>query len=286
MPIRPFGKTGRKVSLFGLGCFPLGPVANEDDAVAVVLRAIDQGCTYVDTAPSYSRGVSERRVGIALKERKTKKILLATKTHTRTESDARRDLEQSLKRLQVQKIDLVQVHAVSTAADMAKALDKKKGPLAALIKAKEEGLLRFIGVTGHADPKVMRKTFETYAFDSILFPLNCVDPHYETKSDKPERLSFVEQTLPAAVKNGLGRVAMKVFASGRLPKKGVDPAACLRFTYGLDISTCIVGCNSIAQVDLAVRIAREDPKLTKAETKALLAVTRAHRGKGTEWYKR
>ena len=286
MPMRPLGKTGAKVSLFGLGCYPIGAMAKEDDGVAVVLRAIDAGCTYIDTAPSYSRGTSERRVGLALKARKDKDILLATKTHTRTESDARRDLEQSLDRLQVERIDLLQVHAVSTLEDMQRALDKKRGPLAALLKAKEEGLIRWIGVTGHADPYVMRRTFEKYPFASILFPLNCVDPHYTTRGKKPERLSFVEQTLPAAIENGLGRIAMKVFASGRLAKKGIDPELCLRYTYGLDISTCIVGCNSIAQVDLAARVAREQKPLTEAETKALLASTKPHRGKGTEWYKR
>ena len=169
---------------------------------------------------------------------------------------------------------------------MRRLLRSARGPLAALIKAKEEGLIRWIGVTGHADPYVMRRTFEKYPFASILFPLNCVDPHYETRGDKPERLSFVEETLPAAIENGLGRVAMKVFASGRLAKKGIDPELCLRYTYGLDISTCIVGCNSIAQVDLAARVAREQKPLSEAETKALLASTRPHRGKGTEWYKR
>lgn len=286
MPTRPFGATGQRVSLFGLGCYPLGAMANEDDAVAVLVRAIDLGCTYVDTAPSYSRGTSERRVGTALRERKNKRVLLATKTHTRTEDAAWRDLEQSLERLRVEQIDLVQIHAVSTDADMQAALDPKRGPLAALLKAREQKLIRWIGVTGHADPAVMRRTIEAYDFDSVLFPLNCVDQHYETAGEKKERLSFVDQTLPATTKKGLARVAMKVFASGRLVKKGVDAEACLRFTYGLDISTCIVGCDSIAQVELAARVARQGKALSKAEKTALLAASKPHRGKGTEWYKR
>lgn len=286
MPTRPFGKTGKRVSLFGLGCYPLGALANEDEAVAVLVRAIDLGCTYIDTAPSYSRGASERRVGIALRERKDKPVILATKTHTRTEDAAWRDLEQSLERLRVEQIDMVQIHAVSTDADMKTALDPKRGPLAALLKAREQKLIRWIGVTGHADPAVMRRTIAAYAFDSILFPLNCVDQHYETAGDKKERLSFVDQTLPAAIKNGLARIAMKVFASGRLVKQGVDAEACLRFTYGLDIASCVVGCNSLPQVELAARVARENKPLSKTEATALLAASKPHRGKATEWYKR
>ena len=120
-------------------------------------------------------------------------------------------------------------------------------------------------------------------------PLNCVDPHYETKAaagKKPVRLSFLDQALPAARKNGLARVAMKVFSSGRLLKGGIDARDCLRFTYGLDVSTTVVGCKSVAEVDLAVQVARENKPLTPEERKALLAKTFAIRGKDTEGYKR
>ncbi len=260
----------------------------------MVLRALGAGCNYIDTAPSYSSGKSETRVGLALKSFGHERFaamggLLASKTHTRTRDDAWRDLEASLKRLQVERLDVWQIHAVRDAADMRKALDAKHGPLKAALEAREKKLIRYIGVTGHWDPAVMRATFREFDFDSILFPLNCVDPSYETKGTKevkPQRLSFLDDTLPAAVTKGLARVAMKVFASGRLPKNGVDAAACLRFTYGLDVATCIVGCKDAAEVDLAVRIAREDRKLTPARRKALLAEAARFRGKRTEWYKR
>ena len=276
MPLRAFGRTGVKVSVFGLGCFPLGGLPDEGKGVEVVRHALARGCTYLDTAPSYANGASERRVGAGVKGRPRASYFLATKTHTRTAREARADLEGSLKRLGVEQIDLVQVHAVGDAADLTRAL-AADGPLAALAKAREEKLLRFIGVTGHMDPTVLRTAVERYEFDALLFPLNCVDPHH---------LSFVKETLPAAVAKGVARVAMKVFASGKLPTLGIEPADCLRYTYGLDVSTAVVGCASTEQVDLAVRIAVEGKKLTPAEEASLLERTRPHKGRGTEWYKR
>lgn len=276
MPMRTFGRTGRQVSLFGLGCFPLGKLPSDSDGVRVIQHALAAGCTYLDTAPSYASGASERRVGLALREWK-KPVFLATKTHTRTASDAARDLEASLKRLRVSKIDLVQVHAVADREDLERALDVKKGPLKTLLAAKQDGVIDYVGLTGHFDPDVMRSAIESFPFDSVLLPLNCVDAH---------RLSFIERTLPAAVKKGLARVAMKVFASGKLPPLGVDAGQCLRFTYALDVSTAIVGCSTTAEVDLAVRWARENRPLSTAEQKALVAKTKPHSGKPVEWYKR
>jgi aryl-alcohol dehydrogenase-like predicted oxidoreductase len=276
MPMRDFGRTGLRVSVFGLGCFPLGGIPDDETAVALVHHALDRGCTYLDTAPSYADGVSERRLGLALKGRPRERLVIATKTHTRTERDARRDLEGSLARLGVETIDLVQVHAVGDAADLERALSKE-GPLAALTKARDEKLVRFLGVTGHRDPAVMRAALERHAFDAVLFPLNCVDPHHR---------SFVEGTLPTAVQRGVARVAMKVFASGKLPQLGVEPADCLRYVYGLDVSTAIVGCGTREQVDLAAGVAREARRLTPEEERRLLERTRAHQGPDTEWYKR
>ena len=125
----------------------------------------------------------------------------------------------------------------------------------------------------------MRAAFEAWAFDSILFPLNCVDPHH---------LPFVAGTLPYAVEKGLARVAMKVFASGRLVAEDVAVPAedCLRYVYGLDVSTAVVGCGSVEHVDLAVRVAVEQRALSAEEKAALLARTRGHAGAGAEWYKR
>ena len=276
LPRRPFGRTGFQSTLFGLGCFPLGGLREDDAALAVVLRAIDLGCNYLDTAPSYGRGLSETQVGRALAARPDAEVFVATKTNTRTADEARGDLEGSLKRLGRSPIDLVQVHAVTDAEDLERALGPD-GPLAALQKAKEEGLVRHIGVTGHADPEVMRRTFERWPFASILFPLNCVDPHH---------LSFEKAPLPAAVEKGLARVAMKAFASGNLVKQGIDVTACLRYVYALDVSTVIVGCRTPDEVDHAVRVVKDTRPWTATEKNELLRRTLPHKGKGVEWYKR
>lgn len=276
LPARPFGRTGFRSTVFGLGCFPLGSLPEEEDGVRVVLRALDAGCNYLDTAPSYARGKSETRVGKALALRKDREVFVATKTHTRRAEDARRDLEGSLRRLGRERIDLVQVHALQDAADLDRIL-AKGGPVEALEKAREEGLVRFIGVTGHVRPSAMKLALERWSFDAVLMPLNCVDPHHA---------SFVEDALPTAVEKKTARVAMKVFASGGLPSRGVDAAACLRFTYGLDVATAVVGCRTTDEVDQAARVAREDRALDDAEKAALLAETRPHAGTGTEWYKR
>lgn len=276
LPQRPFGRTGVDVTLLGLGSFPLGGLRDEEDAVAVILRALDGGCRYIDTAPSYGQGKSEKRVGRALAARPDLDVFLATKTHTRTADDARRDVEASLKRLGVERLDLVQVHAVKDAEDL-ETVVAEGGPLQALVKARDEGLVRFVGVTGHADPVVMAKAIERWPFDAILFPLNCVDPHH---------LSFEKRTLPDSVKRGIARLAMKVFASGNLVKRGLDPEQCLRYVCGLDVSTIIVGCRSVEEVDLAIRVVRENRALDADEKKKLLELSLPHRGKDVEWYKR
>jgi aryl-alcohol dehydrogenase-like predicted oxidoreductase len=274
LPTRAFGKTGFRSTVFGLGCFSLGKLPEEDVGIEVVRRAIQAGCNYLDTAPSYGR--SEERVGQALRSTPHEGVFLSTKTHTRRAAEARRDLQTSLKRLGVERVDLVQVHAISDADDFARVLEPG-GVLAELEKARAEGLVRFIGATGHADPQVMAQVARSGRFDSILFPLNCVDVHH---------LPFVRTTLPAAVEAGIARVAMKVFASGNLVSKGIDPTACLRYTFGLDVSVAIVGCRSVEEVHAAAAVARENRPLAADEMKALLVATEPHRGKAVEWYKK
>ena len=295
LPTRPFGKTGRTVTAFGLGCYYVGAAPTDKDGVAVVRRALELGCTYFDTAPSYVRGVSERRVGIGLEGRR-KDVFLSTKTLERSASGALTDLEESLRRLKTDAVDMVQVHCVRTMDDL-KSVLAENGPLTGLRRAKEQGKLRFIGVTGHEDPAVMKATLEAYAWDSILMPLNPVDLEWK---------SFLTGTLPTAVAQGIARVGMKVFASGKLVsglpardadknrpalplRPGLAPEDCLRFAYSLDLSTAIVGCSTPAEVDLAARIASEREPLTPERRAAIVAQAKALSGtgdRGVEWYKR
>jgi aryl-alcohol dehydrogenase-like predicted oxidoreductase len=278
LPKRPFGRTGREVSVFGLGCFYVGGLP-EAQAVAVVQRAIDLGCTYVDTAPSYFGGGSESRVGKALLGRRDR-VFLSTKTLERTATGAQRDLEGSLQRLRTDVIDMVQVHCVRDAADLASVLSER-GPLAALERARAKGQVRFIGVTGHEDPAVVKTALESWDWASVLMPLNPVDAHWK---------SFAQGTLPAAVKKGLARVAMKVFSSGRLLSGDGALAAeeCLRFAYGLDVSCAVVGCANVSEVELAAKVAADGKPLEPARASALVEAARRFSGKtgtGVEWYK-
>lgn len=289
LPTRPFGKTGRTVTTFGLGCFYVGGLSTDAEGADVVRRALDAGCTYFDTAPSYHAGTSERRVGQGLVGRRAD-VFLSTKTLEREGGRARRELEASLERLRTDHVDLIQIHCVRDAADL-EAVLAKKGPLEALRRAQDEGLARFVGVTGHEDPRVMKAAIETGAFDSVLLPLNATDLHWA---------SFVQTTLPAAAKAGIARVGMKVFASGKLVRdeatdkeKGVvrlSAADCLRFAYGLDVSTTIVGCSTFEEVDLAARIAAEAKPLEPAAREALVKAAKAFSGRpdsgGVEWYKK
>jgi len=275
MPMRKLGSTGVEVSLFGLGCFPLGGRIAEKEAVAVIRRAHELGVNYFDTAPSYGRGASETRVGKALAPVRDK-VLIATKTLARDRKGALAELDASLKRLQTDHVDVWQFHALSSTSDTGRIL-AEGGALEAAVEAKKAGKVRFVGITGHADPNVFVDAMKRHAFDTLLIPLNCIDPHHR---------SFESIALPAARKAKIGVVAMKVFCSGRLPgQKIVKAEECLRYTYGLPVSTCIVGADSIGRVELAAHVARNGKAMESEERGKLRDATKAHSPK-LEWYKR
>jgi len=275
MPHRELGRTGLSVSLAGLGCHPLGGSGLDDaQAGAIVRRAIELGVNYFDTAPSYGNGASERRLGKAL-EGVRDKVILATKTLQRDRRGALRELDASLERLRTDRIDLWQFHALARTGDTDRLLEKG-GALEAAWEAKKAGKVRFYGITGHADPRVFVDALKRHPFDALLIPLNCIDPHH---------LSFETTALPFARERRTGVIAMKVFCSGRLPgQRIVGGEECLRYTYGLPIAVCIVGCSSIAEVELAAHVARNLRVLSEEERAALHEATRPH-SPALEWYK-
>lgn len=273
MPMRTLGRTGRKVSLAGLGCVQIGRrQLPETDAVRVVQRAVELGITYIDTAQQYGRGLSETRVGLALKDGLRDRVFLATKTLGRSYAAARKDLDGSLKRLQTDHVDLWQFHSLRSDRDTDAILN---GALRAGQEAVKAGRVRFLGITGHYDPQVFINALKRYDFSTLLIPLNCIDPHNR---------SFEEHALPFANEQKTGVIAMKVYCSGDLPKY-VRAEDCLRYTYALPISTCIVGCSSVREVELAVHVARNLEQLKDNERTTLLAKTKPH-SPGLEWYKR
>jgi len=269
------GATGRSVPRLGLGCFPLGNLPKEDDGVAVVRHALRHGVRYLDTAPSYNSGESERRVGAAISGTKRAELFIATKTLERRADGARRELEASLRRLGVEYVDCVQVHEVH---DDWESLFSKDSVLDGLARAKEEKLVRHIGITCHRDPRYVRSACERYEFATALVPVNPADPQH---------LSFVRDFLPFAAEKRIAVVAMKIFGGGRLvTDKLLSARECLQYAWAQKHATVLVpGAASIAEFDDALTVAQEDKSVDAAWLAAVEAKVGAHRGKDTEWYK-
>lgn len=268
------GKTGRIVPRLGLGCFPAGNLQNEEQAAAVLKHAIDIGIRYFDTAPSYNSGTSERRLGAALRGRERGEFYIATKTLERTAAGARRDLEASLKKLNMEYVDCLQIHEVHDDVEL---LFKKDSVLSALEKAREEGLIKYIGITCHRDPKFAVAAFEQFEFASALVPVNPIDP---------QRLSFTKEFLPFAAKKGFATIAMKIFAGGQLLKDGkVTSKECLRYAFARSATVLVPGCDSILQIDEAAEAALNSTKPDAAWLASIEEKVGKHQGKPTEWYK-
>jgi predicted aldo/keto reductase-like oxidoreductase len=278
LPLRDLGKTGIRATALGLGCFYLGNLRDDAAAVAVVRRALDLGVNWFDTAPSYNRGVSEDRVGRALKGSRDR-VHVATKSTLRDGAGALRELEESLRRLRTDRVDLFQFHAVRTAKDV-EALFAEGGAHGALLRAKKEGKVLHLGFTGHFDPELMAAVCRERPLETVLMPLNCLDLH-----DR----SFEKGTLPAAREKGLGVIAMKLFASGRLVDDAAlspTPEECVRYVLGLPVAVAIAGCSSVEELERDLLVAKAFVPLADAERTALVARTKAIAAKNVEWYKR
>jgi aryl-alcohol dehydrogenase-like predicted oxidoreductase len=280
MPTRNLGRTGYAVGIFSLG----GQAAveqpnNEAAAVAIVESALDLGINYIDTAARYGGDTpwSQTYIGQVMKRRRGE-AFLARKTHDRTRDGSLKLLDQSLKLLQTDHLDLWQIHNLQT-LEQVEQIFGPYGAVKALQQAKEQGIVRHVGVTGHADPAVLIEAISRFPFDTILLALNAADPHH---------LSFKEKLLPLAVEKEMGIIGMKIPARGRLlagfaPPPVGDPGRrpqdkgpgtlkmqeALRYVLSLPVSTVIVGCDSVAQVQENVRLAREFNPLSATQMVAL-----------------
>ena len=219
IPLRPFGRTGETVSALGLGGFHLGEIGTEREATSLVHRAIDAGITFMDNAWEYHDGVSETRMGKALANGWRQKVFLMTKvcTHGRDAKTAMRMLEDSLRRLKTDHLDLWQVHEVAYWGDPERHF-ARGGVVEALDRAKSKGLVRFVGFTGHKDPALhLQMLAYGYPFDSCQMPLNCFDATFR---------SFEQQVLPECQRQGIAAIGMKTFGGeGDMLKKRVVTAS-------------------------------------------------------------
>lgn len=274
LPKRPLGKTGYMVSAYSLGGqATLETPGKERESIEIINRALDLGINYIDTSAYYGRvaegqdqlsmqGTSERYIGKVLKHRR-KEVFIATKSHDRSYDGAMRHLEKSLKNLQTDKIDLWQIHNVR--AREIDTLDKilgNEGVLKAMQKAKEEKIAKFIGITGHEDPVVMRTLLERYPFDNALVAINAADKHYNP---------FIEKFLPTAVEKKIGIVGMKIPARDRIFSHGgiINMKEAIEYVLTLPVSTIIVGIDKIPELEENIRIAKEFEPLTADEMLAI-----------------
>jgi predicted aldo/keto reductase-like oxidoreductase len=250
IPRRLLGKTGCEVSQFGLGGEGvLRTHGRMAEAVAVIHRALDQGVTYCDTSPAYASSVDY--YGAALGERRNQ-VFLASKTHDRTRDGSLRLLDDSLKRLRTDHLDLWQLHDLRTPGDL-KMIFGRGGALEGLVQARDDGRVRFLGLTGHHDPSILIEAMGRFDFDTTLLALNAADVH---------RLSFAQTALVEAARRSMGVIGMKVYAAGALlggvaRSRPFASAEAMGYVLSLPgVSTVVIGCSNPAEVDENAQIAR------------------------------
>ena len=262
LPTRVLGKTGVPVSILGLGGEGVLRTNNRHaEAIAVIRRAIESGITYCDTAPAYSS--SQDYYGAALGDDR-KKVFLASKTHERTYDGSLRLLDDSLRRLRTDHLDLWQMHDLRDREEL-DMIFGKDGAIRALEKARADGRVRFFGITGHHDPAILVEAMRRYSFDTALVALNVADKY---------RLSFIESVLPAANERKMGIIGMKVLAHGALAQPGsaFGVSHSLRYALSQPINTAVIGFGSPAEVDEAVAVARQFAPLSSEEMARLEAL--------------
>lgn len=270
MVYRKLGRTGEKVSAIGLGGYHLGFPQDPADAIRIVRHAMDSGITFLDNCWSYHAGESERRMGAALRGTRREQFFLMTKFDGRTRKAAAQQIDESLKRLETDYVDLIQYHENIRMNDPDRFF-APNGALEALVEAKKAGKIRFIGFTGHKDPAVHLRMLETalqhsFRFDSCQMPLNAMDAHFR---------SFGRQVLPKLVEQGMAVLGMKPMGDGHILKSGVVTATeCLHYALTLPTSVVITGCETVEQVDQAIEAVQTFKPLSHDQVSRLLEKTK------------
>src|SRR5579875_2705705 len=280
IPLKRFGKTDVQISALGMGGNHLGSAKDEKTAVEIIHRSVDGGITFYDCCWEYNRGKSEDWLGKGLKGRRDK-VFLMTKvcTHGRDAALAMQMLEQSLRRLQTDHLDLWQIHGVSFNND-AELFIRPGGAAEALVKAKKQGKVRFVGFTGHKDPDIHLSMLDTkFPFDAVQMPINPFDANF---------MSFEQKVLPRLVKEGIAPLAMKpIGGHGEPVQKGVFTAEeLLRYSMSLPVATTISGVADLDILEQNLRIAQNFTPFSETELQALRERAKPYAGDGRfELYK-
>jgi predicted aldo/keto reductase-like oxidoreductase len=277
MQYRVLGSTGEKVSAIGLGGWHLGlKHVNEQLAVRIVRSAIDRGITFMDNSWDYNDGASEKRMGKALRDGYRDRVFLMTKIDGRSAKEATRQLDESLRRLQTDRVDLIQHHEIIRFEDPNRIFDPE-GANAAMVAAQKAGKVRYIGFTGHKDPHIHLYMLSVakehgFKFASAQMPLNVMDAHFR---------SFEKLVVPELIKQKIGVLGMKPMANGLILKsRTVTPIECLHYALSLPTSVVITGIDSTEILDQAFEAVRTFRPLTQAQRSALLKKTAKAASKG------
>ena len=267
MTYRTLGRSGEKISMLGLGGYHIGVPPGEQESTRIIRAAIDSGINFLDNCWDYHDGDSEVRMGKALRDGYRKKVFLMTKTDGQVKDAWNKQLEDSLRRLQTDMIDLVQFHEVIRMSDPDRIFGPN-GAFEAAQAAKKAGKIRYIGFTGHKDPDIHLKMLNTglthgFTFDAVQMPLNIMDAHYH---------SFAKKVVPVAVKHGIGVLGMKPIGSGIiLQSKVVSAIECLHYALNLPTSVVITGVDRMEILDQAFEAARTFKPMSQETVAALLS---------------
>jgi predicted aldo/keto reductase-like oxidoreductase len=282
VPYRTLGNTGEKVSCIGLGGYHIGMQSDEQESIRIIRSALDQGINFLDNCWDYNGGNSEIRMGRALQGGYRQKAFLMTKIDSHTKEGAAKQIDESLRRLQTDHLDLLQFHEVIRPTDP-EAIFGANGGMEAALAAKQQGKLRYIGFTGHKSPEIHLKMLQTgfahnFTFHSVQMPLNVMDAHYD---------SFQKLVLPVLVAHNIGVLGMKPMGSGLiLETKTVSSVECLQYALNLPTSVVITGCDTLPILQQALQVARTFHPLSQEQVAALLAKTeQAAQGGEHELYK-
>jgi predicted aldo/keto reductase-like oxidoreductase len=269
VPRRDLGRTGEKVSMVGIGGYHIGMQSDEQESIRIIRSALDGGINFLDNCWDYNDGQSEIRMGKALRDGYRQKAFLMTKIDGRTKQAASQQIEDSLRRLQTDHIDLLQFHEVIRDTDPDRIFSKGGGMEAAL-EAKKAGKVRYIGFTGHKSPDIHLKMLNTgfahnFTFDAVQMPLNVMDAHFD---------SFQKKVLPVLLEHKIGVLGMKPIGDKIiLNSKTATPIECLHYAMNLPTSVVITGCDSMQILQQALEAARSFKPMSSSEVSAILAKT-------------
>jgi len=265
LPVANLGKTGMRITRITLGGAHMR-FGTEANALAIIRRALDLGINMFDSARKYNDGESDACYGKAIGGAVRQRVFLMSKAQLRTRDEAMRQLEETLRAMRTDYLDLWQCHEVTT-HDEVDRIFAKGGALEAFVAARQQGKARHIGFTGHADPTVHQRMLAGFdGWETVQHPVNLVDPHY---------LSFIANVLPKVRAKGLGLLAMKCNAMGGIGKNRIAPyAECLRFTLSQDVDTVVSGATTVEELDQNVATVKAFHKLSLEEQSSILERTK------------